>query len=168
MVSISFRESLLLDVEEKGFSLSISEKFPSLSERAFFRTSYAEFSCSCTHRKVSISFRESLLSDLLNQLKMNTKIMKKFPSLSERAFFRTCYWQVPRDVRFLLVSISFRENLLSDDSLDTHRHYSRHTRFHLFQREPSFGQGYHGQGIFKVEGKFPSLSERTFFRTVHF
>ncbi len=91
--------------------------------------------------------------------------MIKFPSLSERTFFRTgraCARGAPFSPH---VSISFRENLLSDGWSSSCAWGAVFVRFHLFQREPSFGHHFLRQRFPKRKVEFPSLSERTFFRT---
>ncbi len=166
--------------------------FPSLSERAFFRTGGEDSRCDCESERVSISFRESLLSDQLGSSELPLLVNQQ-------------------------VSISFRESLLSDmkgivqmaiggvvgfhlfqrepsfglfgknlifDVLPTGFHlFQREPSFglyydftfktlnyekgfHLFQREPSFGRGI-GFGLTMLAvWMFPSLSERAFFRTL--
>jgi len=92
-----------------------AELFPSLSERAFFRT------------------KNKLASERSNRI--------WFPSLSERAFFRTAGGPVvARQANY--VSISFRESLLSDLSVLWVMKVITPESFHLFQREPSFGPLY--------------------------
>jgi len=90
-----------------------------------------------------------------------------FPSLSERAFFRTRKKRPKRKARTDRVSISFRESLLSDRKSPGSWTVLMTTSFHLFQREPSFGLEICEKAGWKYEITFPSLSERAFFRTIY-
>ncbi len=93
------------------------DEFPSLSERAFFRTGNMRKSRLEVRDYVSISFRESLLSDNLFKGGEAPPRRGRFPSLSERAFFRTEMMVRKFLLTRLQVSISFRESLLSDKGI---------------------------------------------------
>ncbi len=114
---------------------------------------------------VSISFRENLLSDSTRDSLSCNIVCTWFPSLSERTFFRTSSHSRSPCKSDSRVSISFRENLLSDIQPQQKSLQKRQSRFHLFQREPSFGPTPDNVAIAVLREKFPSLSERAFFRT---
>jgi len=64
LVSISFREKCLPDVETKYRTLRLQYTlFPSLSERSAFLTRTYEILYELSYRDVSISFREKCLPD---------------------------------------------------------------------------------------------------------
>jgi len=166
-VSISFRESLLSDKLKmkiwsfgglRGFHLFQREpsfglkwkgvariyvyEFPSLSERAFFRTPNGRKIQKEERRGVSISFRESLLSDTI-AIGNPQNTLHPVPGFH----------------------LFQREPSFGPGNNENFKNRSNRYRFHLFQREPSFGHGRDDRGGRGRGQKFPSLSERAFFRT---
>ena len=94
------------------------------------------------------------------------KIVGRFPSLSGKTFIRTLRRLSSELRQISQVSIPFREDLHSDPLKFIHFHQLRMKRFHPFQGRPSFGQSEAFYNLCLVTHVFPSLSGKTFIRTL--
>gem|GEM_PF-3327665 len=118
------------------------------------------------HLCVAIPFREDLLSDNLCANWHDCCTYRVLPSLSERTFFRTERRTVYSLQLQFAVAIPFREDLLSDRRTVYSLQFAGTVSCHPFQRGPSFGHAFGPKVGELYEDLLPSLSERTFFRTL--
>ena len=90
----------------------------------------------------------------------------QFPSLSGKTFIRTKMAFAPERALTERVSIPFREDLHSDKGIKKVTHVIHYESFHPFQGRPSFGQTVTPCLECDFFNPFPSLSGKTFIRTL--
>ena len=93
-------------------------------------------------------------------------MLQLFPSLSGKTFIRTEDKRESSLERLFFVSIPFREDLHSDDIEEQIENMLETDGFHPFQGRPSFGLLSTLRLSPKDQRLFPSLSGKTFIRTV--
>ena len=138
--------------------------FPSLSGKTFIRTRTNTAVLSDDGLRVSIPFREDLHSDTLSPARLRTSpVTVSIPFREDLHSDKAALTAANTEKQ---VSIPFREDLHSDSS--TSHSAPAHIRvgFHPFQGRPSFGQGTWGRKVDGVFEAFPSLSGKTFIRTL--
>ena len=143
-----------------------SRMFPSLSGKTFIRTRCNTIDPRRLQSEVSIPFREDLHSDMVETVTEYSGPFTSFHPFQGRPSFGLRYEMqyLPANIE---VSIPFREDLHSDyaSQIQMERGYTR--SFHPFQGRPSFGQILKAAKKINEETKFPSLSGKTFIRTLH-